>query len=327
MHRTIQKLSTTTKTKSLSKHLTKPNLVTKSILTQSDLQKLFTHEITALQIKSFYPPTYAQKLGQDLGNKAKDGQGDNWKVVTADRGLERSDVWTMGEYIPYNVAVATNRRDEYFDGVQSDLKKRRRQGFTSTCNDNDDDNNNNKEEEPYLWPLDQFRLELDETWLHGATLARDKDTGRPMGGGLPRIMLGPTRWKKGFIHADQFSPLSIDRGLFSANIYLNLPDRGSTNNDIDEGELHIWPLDIRKDLDWYENMDLLKGMTIQDASMQIKLRKELGTPLKIHVDPGDLVLLCVQRPHAAIGFKEGSRVSLQCFIQYHGFDDRLLIDI
>ena len=194
-------------------------------------------------------------------------------------------------------------------------------------------NGGEEDREPYLWPLDQFRLELDEIWSHGASLARDKESGRVMGGGLPRIMLGPTRWKKGFIHADQFSPLSTENGLFSANIYLQLPERSEqeneNGNDSNEGEeeLHIWPLDIRSDLDWYMHQDLLKGMTVQDAEMQIKLRKALGDPLKVKVSPGDLVLLCVQRPHAAIGFKKGTRVSLQCFIQYHGLNDRLLIDI
>lgn len=172
-----------------------------------------------------------------------------------------------------------------------------------------------------LWPLDQVRLELDEIWAHGATLARDKASGRVMGGGLPRIMFGPTRWKKGFIHADQYAPLSTANGLFSANIYLQLPKRE------DKGELHIWPLDIRSDLDWYSNQDLLKGMTVQDASSQVKLRKSLGDPLIVSVSPGDLVLFCVQRPHAAVGFQHGTRVSLQAFIQYHGSDKRLFIDI
>mmetsp|Transcript_22535 Transcript_22535/g.28433 ORF Transcript_22535/g.28433 Transcript_22535/m.28433 type:complete len:327 (+) Transcript_22535:44-1024(+) len=307
----------------LRKYLKEPSVLIKTSpcsITQNDLVRLFTHEITALQIKNFYPKEDAKRLGKELGEKARNGEVDNWRVVTSDRGLERSDVWTMGDYIPYNVAVATNQLDAYFDGVERDLRKRRRKRQS---------NEGEREEGgAYLWPLDQFRLELDEIWSQGATLARDKETGRLMGGGLPRIMLGPTRWKKGFVHADQFSPLSTEKGLFSANIYLQLPSRELDVHGADEGELHVWPLDIRTDWEWYSNQEILKGMTVQDAELQVKLRKALGgAPLKVKVCPGDLVLLCVQRPHAAVGFKDGTRVSLQCFIQYHGYDERLLIDI
>jgi hypothetical protein len=87
----------------LTKHLTKSSILTKSSassITQEDLIQLFTHEITALKIKNFYPMHHAEELGKELGELARKGECDNWKVVTSDRGLERSDVWTMGDYIP-----------------------------------------------------------------------------------------------------------------------------------------------------------------------------------------------------------------------------------
>jgi hypothetical protein len=266
-------------------------------LRHDDLQKLVTHEALALHIPNFYNKAAASDLGANMGRLAEQGQAQNWKISTS-KGLESSDVSTMGAHAPYNIACATGERDAYFDGVLQEFRDRRQPS------------------QP-LWPLDKFRLELDEAWKSGAGLARDGSTGRVMGGGLVRIMMGPTRWKKGYIHVDDMGPLRQKEGLFSANIYLQMPKPQATD---------IWPLGVRSRWDWYRNAVLLSGLASQDAEAQVRLRHALGAPERIEVEPGDLVVLCVQRPHAAIGFSEGTRVSLQCFIQFNGLEEPLLVE-
>ena len=91
-------------------------------------------------------------------------------------------------------------------------------------------------------------------------MVHNADNGYCRGGGLPRIMIGPTRWRKGFVHVDEMAPLSTKEGLFSANIYLQLPDKKEDtdekrNNDdrpsTGDNVLEIWPLNIRNRWDWY----------------------------------------------------------------------------
>jgi len=339
------------------------------ILHPHHLVRLFQHQATALHVRNFFHPESAERLGEELIQESlRGGGGNNWKVSTS-RGLESSDVATLGEHSPYNVAVARNRNnqsgsnaegsssaiDEYFEGVQREFQSRRRRPrSSSSLNENDG-------EHYQLWPLDKLRLELEEAWPSGAGLARepmqqnsDANFGnhhpqhphpRPFGGGLPRIMRGPTRWKRGFIHVDELGPLDATRGLFSANIYLTMPESSETNASEgvhsatkddradaksywrkDAGGLYVWPLGVRSRWDWYKNATTLSSLSAQDPEMQINLRHVLGKPKIIHPKPGDLVLLCVQRPHCAVGFDQGVRVSLQCFLEYGGLDKRLLID-
>lgn len=334
------------------------------ILRTEDLVRLMTHEpgVIAIHVKEFYHRETAIQIGKELLQEAASGTAAlNWKINT-NRGLESSDVTTIGAYQPYNVVVTSTststpiqqqiqaQEEQYFEGVQKEHYQRRRKSLS---------------QEPFLWPLDLLRLQLDEAWPAGAGLAR-RDSGTtgtaqdhhhprqspnpPFGGGLPRIMYGPTRYTKGFVHVDEMGPLHPQNGLFSANIYLHLPDRSDRaddhhhddDNNVNEGSqyhtnhkdpqvpqevLEIWPTRIMNRWDWYRNMLLLSCLSSTNIEDQIRLRHELGCePVRVAVSPGDLVLFCVQRPHAAIGFQYGSRVSLQCFIQHMGMNQRLLID-
>jgi len=283
-------------------------------LNPEHLQRLFRHDATAYHIPGFYNADAAATLGAQLARETERGKGHNWKVSTS-RGLESSDVTTMGAHVPFNVATSSNDPidyEAYFDGVRTEFQQRRKS--------------------LQLWPLDLFRLQLDEAWPGGgAGLARETKNhhnssgggARPFGGGLPRVMMGPTRWKRGFVHVDEMGPLDIKKGLFSANIYLQLPSDSASRK---QRCLEIWPLGVRNRWDWYRNALLLSGLSTQDAEMQVMLRAKLGDPVSIEVEPGDLVLICTQRPHAAVGFETGTRVSLQCFVQYDGPENRLLID-
>ncbi|KAL3930411.1 MAG: hypothetical protein SGBAC_011777 [Bacillariaceae sp.] len=267
-------------------------VVQRSKLKAQDLKDLFEHKIAALHVPYFYPRASAMELGHALAvegqsesTATEDGSGrHNWKVSTA-RGLESSDVFTLGAHMPWNMAVSNDAIDDYLKQVPVELQnRRRRKGKGTLLADS-------------IWPLDQLRLELDEAWPTGANLSKYKKQ-HAMGGGLPRIMMGPTRWKRGLIHVDELGPLSVDKGCFSANIYLQLPNH-QEDGENEEPVLDIWPLDIRSKWDWYRNANTLSELTSQSAEGQVKLRHALGPPERIVVQPGDLVLLCVQRPHAA----------------------------
>mmetsp|Transcript_36198 Transcript_36198/g.115937 ORF Transcript_36198/g.115937 Transcript_36198/m.115937 type:complete len:302 (-) Transcript_36198:1553-2458(-) len=246
------------------------------------LSRLFTHSSLGLVIPKFLDPTLAEALGRRLqGEKAR-----NWAVTS--RGVESSDVATLGT--PLNVAEATG--EDYYGNVEP--TKRRLRDLAGGLGG----------------PLDALRADLDDAWPRGATVAKGRED-RPRHAGLARLTRGPTKWREGFVHVDDLAPLTPTTGLFSANVYLNMPRKG--------GHLELWPLGFRNRWQFYKNARTLSCLTVQDRDAQLLLRRKLPPPHVVHPEPGDLVLLCVQRPHAVAGFDEPStRVSLQSFITHHG---------
>ena len=160
---------------------------------------------------------------------------------------------------------------------------------------------------PPLAPLDKLRLELDEVWPEGASV-RKNEAGRAFLAGVARVMRGPTRYVEGFMHVDELAPMVDSGGTFSANVYLKVPPTG--------GELAVWPLAVRSRWDFYRHAETLSHLTVQGEEGQALLRRKLPRPQLIKVAPGDLVVLCVQRPHAAQGFPMGTRVSVQSFLTF-----------
>mmetsp|Transcript_13843 Transcript_13843/g.22584 ORF Transcript_13843/g.22584 Transcript_13843/m.22584 type:complete len:306 (+) Transcript_13843:82-999(+) len=261
-------------------------------LRQQDVQALVKHQAVAVQVKGFYPKLLAEKVAAKM---LEDDEIANWSISHSEHGQEESDVDAVG--MPHNVAVAKGMLKEYFDGSVKQTRKWR-----------------DVAGEGVLGPMDKLRLELDEVWQDGCMLSREKDSKKAFVAGIPRIMrpatrYNPGRWTRGFIHVDDLEIMRTDRGLFSANIYLQTPPSG--------GELEIWPLTFSNRWDFYRNAATLSLCLVQDADAQQVLRQRLGDPIVTKVDPGDLVLLCTQRPHSVRGpVMGGTRVSLQCFIQY-----------
>ncbi|GBG32076.1 Hypothetical Protein FCC1311_083012 [Hondaea fermentalgiana] len=264
-------------------------------LRREDVERLLAHDTLAVHVKGFYPEKQALEVADMM---LADEDVRNWSVASGGREAEPSDVDAVGT--PHNVAVANDELEAYFGNSVEAMRKwryHREDGVLA------------------MGPMDKFRLELDEIWTEGCLLSREKGGDRqPFQAGVPRIMrpasrYDPARWTRGFAHVDELAIMSPDRGLFSANIYLRNAPSG--------GELQIWPVTFASRWDFYRNAPTLSLALLQDAQAQAALRERLPDPVTVKVRPGDLVLICTQRPHGVRGpVVGGPRVSIQGFLQY-----------
>jgi len=149
---------------------------------------------------------------------------------------------------------------------------------------------------PNLSPIDRLRLDLDEAWMDGATIAAFE--GRKMFAGMVRIMPPDDSHileEKPHVDCLPASICPLEQQL-SANIYLKMPPVGGT--------LESWNVPTLS----YADIERLPDGTIP--------RTDLPKPVVIHPQECELVLINTRKPHAVSSFSGGIRISVQAFIGY-----------
>lgn len=256
-----------------------PQIKTIDQITPEILAELFNQDLLGIRIPNYIEPTLCDELTQ-------------WFIQAKDLECYHHDMIVNGEInyvdcgvdrlgVSYNITFEKDQNSaeykRYYDSALTIIREIRK-----AC-------------QGRLSPIDKFRLEMDENWVHGARIASfDR---KNMSVGIGRVMNRPEKSYMSEIqpHIDLLPPhISDITEQFSANIYLSLPALG--------GELELWdvppiPMNeaqmIQSDYDWrvvYPNSILV-------------------TPEK-----GELILINTRRPHAIRAFSSGNRVTQQCFI-------------
>ena len=290
------------------------------VLSRDALEKLFSHECGAVRVPGFYPVDAAADMAERLRNS---DQRRGWHVSDpVTDGLETSDVDSVGTPLTSvlnsaNGQVAGTAMEIYLKRARELTDELRAPGLPKG-----EAGAGEAEERatpmPVLTPVDKLRLLLDDVWVEGARVARDKQSNEALLAGAGRIMLAKGLGHPGFCHVDDINVMHSMRGTFSANIYLAVPPEG--------GELLIYPIRVRSRMDFYKHAPSLSLLLTQEPWAQKALRACLPQPLRVQPVPGELVIICTQRPHAVSGFDFGDRVSMQGFIECRGAKKSLLLD-
>lgn len=259
-------------------------------LDQKLLEDFFENKILAIHIPEFC----SKEIAESTSNNALKKEISNWNVRDVKNEYKQSDVDVFGT--PFTMAVKDNKSwENYFLGAKKLSDELRSLSY------------------PNQYPLDKFRLEIDEIWPEG--MITKTLQGAKMVPGLVRVMHEKIQKTADIplnCHVDTTPILLKNKGQFSVNIYLKPAAAG--------GNLFIWDTKISGLKEFFSKWYVVKNFFMQsnylDEKIQRSFQSMLPEPKEIRIKQGDLVLINTGRPHAISSFSGGPRVSLQAFITY-----------
>lgn len=246
------------------------------------LNKLVEKKIGVLRIKNFYQKPFCKEISNKILNS---------HLIR--NFIKAKHVKCIG--MPHFNIVNTELFDLYHSGAMSNIEEVRHI-FS-----------------PFLSPIDQLRLQLDEIWTPGANI--EILYGKKCFVGLCRILDSTEQISEILPHIDMLERDSPDSfraksllDQFACNLYLSNFSNG--------GELYLW----------------FKSPTLQEYEKQINQTNSyyvdsniLGKPdLIINPEIGDLILFSSRYYHAvAPSSGNGYRMSVSAFIGYRGYQEPL----
>jgi hypothetical protein len=261
-------------------------------LTTQVLNELFTNQVCVVRVPEFVVPELRSKLLQYLTEDAErepythevydtvvdEETGEESKVARqVYLGVDRVGV-------PFNSIYGHDWESQvtqhYFNSAEPMM-----QAMRDAC-------------APYSTPTDTLRSLFSSLKPTGRKAEIASINGRTMFCGIGRIMNATLSGRSEEIHFDALPPKYIDVvQQFAANFYLRVPDCNG-------GELRIWDREPMR-------YDEIAGADEDDAKAWAD---ELGEPISLRPDAGDLLLFNTRRPHAIGAFTKGGRTQVQTFI-------------
>lgn len=243
-----------------------------SSLTYPDLKKLLNNEVMAISIENFTSVDVCKEVADKILNNQKYKYYDYAQNVVGRYGMSFSE------------GVSEAKRNEYYSQSLPTVTEIR--SFFS----------------PYLAPLDQLRLRLDEICPSGAKLEQIEEN-KTMFVGLCRVIdpdkivlphQDDIRWDHDLdIVANLISQLAV-------NIYLKVPEVG--------GELELWDYGFETKEEYLRQADGSYGIA------KVKL---LSPVVQMTPKVGELIIFNPRNLHCILPGNE-SRMSQSCFLGYRG---------